>query len=328
MSLRKHIASKPAMQELRNALRQAFTPNELAQLLTDTITDPSVQAAMTKAIGQKGDNALSVRTADTIAATLLGFNNAHEMLAHYKDVMMVREWRFIHVNRHEDSPCDYWVEDGVDFTVLDALALCGCDFEHDRADEHFNDIGTSDLVPADSKQAQEAITAKSDAPAVALSMSRGDTFVDFTPEPGRVESAFGLLEEMIGFMSTGQPFAWDPERLLCHYGSNDMDFFAVNQPKAEGTSPALVEYLVYESATSNLCDLLPSRLNWDLISTLTPAKDAGKWVYNLGDGYILWFDPIRLMFILGHNDKPLFGGGIHLSANDARRPAFEPQAAI
>ena len=81
MSLRQQIVSKSHMQGLRDSLRESFSPNKLAVLLSHTINDPAVQAAMSKAIGSRGESKLDVRVADDITAILLGITNSQEMLA-------------------------------------------------------------------------------------------------------------------------------------------------------------------------------------------------------------------------------------------------------
>ena len=244
MSLRQQIVSKSHMQGLRDSLRESFSPNKLAILLSHTIDDPAVQAAMSKAIGSKGDNNLDVRVADEITATLLGFNNTHEMFAHYNNVTHVRRWEFLHKNKYEDYAPDYLVEVGVHFSVLDAIALEDSDFEHDRIEERFELLAMDEAYPATDEELATCITSKSDAPAVVLSMSRDGLFDGIKMSDRTMAShAFTLLESMMLTTSAGIPFALDSDEVMKRYTLSDMAIFSVSQDVVDSELDLLTVFL-------------------------------------------------------------------------------------
>jgi len=319
MSLRQQIVSKSHMQGLRDSLRESFSPNKLAVLLSHTINDPAVQAAMSKAIGSKGENKLDVRVADDITATLLGFNNTHEMFAHYNNVTHVRRWEFLHKNKHEDYAPDYLVEVGVHFSVLDAIALEDNDFEHDRIDERFELLAMDEAYPASDEDLATCITSKSDAPAVVLSMSRDGLFDDIKMSDSAMASqAFTLLESMILTTSAGIPFALDSDEVMKRYTLSDMAIFSVSQDVVDSELDLLTVFLEEGVLEGTITVPLPAAL-----LPLAPLSIRdGMHIYTLLDGYTLHFSPASMMFILAHNDAPCFGGGIHLHEDDLRRQAF------
>lgn len=319
MSLRQQIVSKAHMQTLRNTLRDSFSPNKLALLLSNTISDPAVQASMAKAIGNKGDNKLDVRVADDITASLLGFNNTHEMFAHYNDVKQIRRWEFLHKNKHEDYAPDYLVEVGVYFSVLDAIALEDNDFEHDRIEERFELLAMGEVYPASDEDLATCITSKSDAPAVVLSMSRDGLFEGIKmSDPALSSQAFALLESMVLTTSAGIPFALDSDEVMKRYTLSDMAIFSVSQDVVDSELDLLTVFLEEGVLEGTITTSLPATL----LPFAPLSTRGGIHMYALQDGYTLHFSPSSMMFILAHNDTPCFGGGIHLHEDDLRRQAF------
>lgn len=150
--LRNTITNKLLMIALRNQIQESLTLGRTAELLSHTVTDPSVTAPLAKAIGKKVNDPIKTHAADDLTASLLGFNNSHEMFAHYNNIRLfthhVFEWiRYI----GSRDVMSFYTEEGVKMTALDflrtyhALPALGRSGSIDEIEIHQDNIPLSEI---------------------------------------------------------------------------------------------------------------------------------------------------------------------------------------
>lgn len=317
-ALRQIITTKTQMTTLRDTIRNTFTTGQTAQFLTNIVTDPKINAILNNAIGSKQDKPLKSRQADTITAQMLGFHNANEMIAFYNSQRHFVREQYLHKNNYEDTTYDIFVEEGVSFSPLDAIALLDHDFELER-DEAYNWMSTDNQsVTLESIPDNfDYISASDNVSGIIFDLMphyfKADMHYPLMDE-NNTEIVLERVEECVNYAGTGRSFVYKNELHLNCY--DDCEFEVFSLPQAAMSSK--VQFILY---FSNL--LIDYGKENELIpEALTLPSDAqisgSKGTIALNDGHEMVYDLKRALIVLTKNKQPLIGAGLYLTASDVR----------
>jgi hypothetical protein len=138
MNTNQLVKNRDELKVLTASIRAVMTPSRLSQMLESIVTDPAAFNAFNqikRAIGRQADQSLKTRAADSVAASLLGFNNPHEMFAHYdaQIVLQLMQWSFGH--RQGDDVINVITPKNMNITTADLMAIVKIDHDIEREDE-------------------------------------------------------------------------------------------------------------------------------------------------------------------------------------------------
>lgn len=322
--LRAIFTTKEKMTSLRDIVKKTFTAGNTASFLSNIITDSKLNEQLQKAIGSKKDKPFKSRAADTITASLLGFNNANEMHAFYdkaRENLFIKETYF-HTHRHGDDAYEVYVEQGVFFTPLDAIAIQNYEFDLSR-DEEMTWVSSSDTPCAliDVPRNSDVIKSTDDVAAMMFDLIPAD-FSDEqylpTMEGDNVEANLETLEDYINQAATGMPLSRDWEMNLGLYRDNEYEFLSI--PLSLMTSKqALLQYLL-DFEDDCFAKDLTKNIDFGLIATSTNIPNTGS--IELNSAYEVFYDLEKQVLIVAKHKQPIMGMGFHVSRQDVRAASF------
>lgn len=128
-------ANKNFTKSLSKKVAESLTLNDLVTLISDVITDPSVEQELIRVVGKKGENKLDPRKATALTAKILGYENEHVMASKTDDLKL-----YTVVHNHEYSQTAYQIVSDSSLGEIDPEILPeylntqidGLDFEADR----------------------------------------------------------------------------------------------------------------------------------------------------------------------------------------------------
>ena len=318
--LRTVFTTKEQMTSLRDTVKYTFTAGNTASFLKNIITDIKLDEQLQKAIGLKKDKPLKARLADDITSSLLGFHNANEMHAFYNVVppVMFNKETYLHKNRHQDCPYNVFVEDGVIFSPLDAIALFYYDFNLSRDEEldfitSVDNVCTLENIP----QNDNMLTSSDNISGMAFDIS--GTNDEYLPDMlgSNIEANLDVIQGYIQHVASGQSLTryYENDTEINLYEKSEYQTLSVPQAALESKYD-LLKFLLDFKGNDFAENLVGKEVDLSILSTASDIKNIG--LINLDKGYEVFYNLEQQTFIVAKNKKPIIGIALYAAKQDAR----------